>query len=66
MTPSMYFNIFQSVIGEENTHELSTNGLIGGLGPGGLGFESGYPNVTTPFTMGFPGIHAETTSSEQT
>ena len=55
----------QSYIGEENTHELSTHGLIGGLGPGGLGFESGYPYVTTPFLRGFPGIHAEATSSEQ-
>ena len=34
---------------------IAFNGyIIGGLGPGGLGFESGYPEVTIPFIFGDP------------
>ena len=29
--------------------ENSASGIFGGLGPGGLGFESGYPQVTILF-----------------
>ena len=51
-------NIFQ--MGWNHQPEYVRNGLnqlmvnIGGLGPGGLGFGSGYPSVTIPFIFGDP------------
>ena len=55
------------IVGEAHHFRKPPNyWLIGGLGPGGLGFESGYPlSIPIPFIFGDP-IGIQTTGTQTT